>query len=616
VVPSLKPLGHCSVRETSRIALESSRAGSFPRKNGFFLFQPLPKQNHTTRRAFQRAMTAVAPEPEGNDIERGVESPTPVGNLVPADAFPQDEDLARRRGHEHHHPFSVPEPEDVETGPRETRANDTRRIPVVAEEATSVVALPRLVRNQLPRDDASATCTPPIPQTTSRVRETNARAAPHSVSVRFSRDVPDLDDETRSKSPTASKSAVREYKHRASIGHDARVMETRGLRVQNAIGRPKVKSIFRALAGVDGFGEDGAEMHPKLVAVDVDAYGETWTRGEQRNVASYFLLHVLAWFALTFADPDSWLRNAIREDGTTTTTREGGTHKPGTPESSARDSSRLGANFWTKLAAQQMMIWLVFSCCGLAVVTKGWNAGYSRKVCHVVMYLMPFLMHFLWPGSDAVGSRSTPTLWTMSWTVWFQFAPFYLQIKPARRRSTFLMLVFRAYDRPQDRPHTLFWLLTQLAGGYVVLLALYVYLQSRGGDVAPPGAERAILIPVIVNVFGDGLAEPVGIAFGRHKYRARALCYEGKVCAGEFNRTLEGSFCVYIFAFFAVLPCGGVLGAMSGLELFSKTQYLSALVGLPPLMTVTEAFAPHTWDNPFITFVGAVFLLGLYEFVP
>jgi len=42
-----------------------------------------------------------------------------------------------------------------------------------------------------------------------------------------------------------------------------------------------------------------------------------------------------------------------------------------------------------------------------------------------------------------------PTIWTMSWTVWFQFVPFYLQIKPVRRRSTFLMLVFRAYDRAQ-----------------------------------------------------------------------------------------------------------------------------------------------------------------------
>ena len=76
------------------------------------------------------------------------------------------------------------------------------------------------------------------------------------------------------------------------------------------------------------------------------------------------------------------------------------------------------------MVAQQTAIWVVFSVCGLAVVTKGWNEGYSRKVCHVVMYLMPFLMHMVWPkqdGNDGASSNSQlPTVWVMSWTVWFQ----------------------------------------------------------------------------------------------------------------------------------------------------------------------------------------------------
>ena len=55
-------------------------------------------------------------------------------------------------------------------------------------------------------------------------------------------------------------------------------------------------------------------MHPKLVAVDADAYGEDWTPREQRMVACYFLLHALAWLGLTFADPDSWLRKRMRAE--------------------------------------------------------------------------------------------------------------------------------------------------------------------------------------------------------------------------------------------------------------------------------------------------------------
>ena len=541
-------------------------------------------------------MTPIAPGPGAYDIDRGLNSVMPVGNECTARyTVSGDEDLAARHVPEaRHHPFSVPvEDKDLETGGSAD-----------GSEGRSVVDLPPLATSTGPSVDHRAPHTrvsfPPL---------VSAPAARHESSTRVAVVAPSSSPSAPATGAAAHGSTTHKYKHRASIGHDARVMEERGLRVQNGVGRPQVKSIFQAMAGVRRFGEDGGAMHPKLVAVDIDAYGEDWTPREQRMVAFYFLLHALAWLGLTFADPDSWLRKSMRakED----LARFASTDEDVDANLRTESSSSLDTHFWTKLVFQQLAIWLVFSLCGLAVVTKGWKEGYSRKVCHVVMYLMPFLMHLAWPSDRANGM---PTVWTMSWTVWFQFVPFYLQIKPARRRSTFLMLVFRAYDRAQDRPHTLSWLLTQLGGGYLVILALYLYLQSRGAEIVPPGAERAVLIPVIVNVFGDGLAEPVGIAFGRHEYRARALFYDGKCCAGEFKRTLEGSFVVYLFTVLAVLPCGG--GVARGLRIFTDAQYAVALALLPPIMTVTEAFAPHTWDNPFITLVGSGFLLGLYELVP
>ena len=541
-------------------------------------------------------MTPIAPGPGAYDIDRGLNSVMPVGNECTARyTVSGDEDLAARHVPEaRHHPFSVPvEDKDLETGGSAD-----------GSEGRSVVDLPPLATSTGTSVDHRAPHTrvsfPPL---------VSAPAARHESSTRVAVVAPSSSPSAPATGAAAHGSTTHKYKHRASIGHDARVMEERGLRVQNGVGRPQVKSIFQAMAGVRRFGEDGGAMHPKLVAVDIDAYGEDWTPREQRMVAFYFLLHALAWLGLTFADPDSWLRKSMRakED----LARFASTDEDVDANLRTESSSSLDTHFWTKLVFQQLAIWLVFSLCGLAVVTKGWKEGYSRKVCHVVMYLMPFLMHLAWPSDRANGM---PTVWTMSWTVWFQFVPFYLQIKPARRRSTFLMLVFRAYDRAQDRPHTLSWLLTQLGGGYLVILALYLYLQSRGAEIVPPGAERAVLIPVIVNVFGDGLAEPVGIAFGRHEYRARALFYDGKCCAGEFKRTLEGSFVVYLFTVLAVLPCGG--GIARDLRIFTDAQYAVALALLPPIMTVTEAFAPHTWDNPFITLVGSGFLLGLYELVP
>ena len=57
----------------------------------------------------------------------------------------------------------------------------------------------------------------------------------------------------------------------------------------------------------------------------------------------------------------------------------------------------------------------------------------------------------------------------------------------------------------------------------------------------------------VVNGLGDGLAEPVGIKWGKHKYQTRAIWYHGKVCSGEFVRSLEGSACVFMSGM--VFPC-------------------------------------------------------------
>ena len=527
-------------------------------------------------------MVAVAPEPEpAFDVEAAqpldLDAFASVGRPDTSDA----PDPARPE----------PEPDRIPRRPERARASDDAHAPSRDPPATHLRdQTDDPARDSTPAAASEAVVTvldPPAPKSVVVLAEASSSPSPSP---------PHLTPFPAAASSDVPVSTTHKYKHRASIGHDARVMEERGMRVQARVGRPKVKSIFHAMAGVRRFGDDGSEMHPKLVAVDVDAYGEEWTPTEQRHVALYGLLQAIAWLALTFADPNSWLRRSMSDEN------EAGARVAG--------GSAASSSFWTKLVIQQLAIWVVFSACGLAVVTKGWNEGYSRKVCHVVMYLTPFLMHLAWPSNDASADAGMPSIWDMSWTVWFQFLPFYLQIKPLRRRSTFLMLVFRAYDRAQDRPHTLTWLLTQLAGGYVVILALYLYLQARGADVVPQGAGRAILIPIVVNVFGDGLAEPVGIRFGRHKYRARALWYDGKCCAGEFKRTAEGSAVVYLSALVAVAP------TFRPMRIFSATQYALAMAALPPVMTATEAYAPHTWDNPFITLVGAAFILLTYELVP
>jgi len=98
------------------------------------------------------------------------------------------------------------------------------------------------------------------------------------------------------------------------------------------------------------------------------------------------------------------------------------------------------------------------------------------------------------------------------------------------------------------------------------------------------------LYPILINGIGDGLAEPVGVRFGRHPYQTKALFTRKK-----YVRTLEGSACVFL-ASIAILIYFHAL--------FTPGQLVAALIILPLVMTLAEAFSPHTWDTPFLFLVG------------
>ena len=182
---------------------------------------------------------------------------------------------------------------------------------------------------------------------------------------------------------------------------------------------------------------------------------------------------------------------------------------------------------------------IVFVTSGLLHVVGGIHSGYTRKICHLALFASSPLMLFLWPYKSGTASEAR---WTTLWTVWTSYVMFYLFIKPVRRRFTPALLCFRAIDREEDRPHTLEWLVSQGVAGMVALVAVMIFLaRSAQGDDAHQRGTRLILvmIPILINGVGDGLAEPVGIRFGRHKYKTRALWYQGKCCSGSFTRSLE-----------------------------------------------------------------------------
>ena len=149
-------------------------------------------------------------------------------------------------------------------------------------------------------------------------------------------------------------------------------------------------------------------------------------------------------------------------------------------------------------------------------------------------------------------------------------------------------------DRPGDRPHTLRWLFTQYIACIVVVAIFSVILSDYG-------YMELIVLIVPLALIGDGLAEPIGVRVGKHKYRAYALFSKKK-----YHRTLEGSAAVLIASVFVLLFFQGH---------FTTPEFIVALIIVPLTITVAEAIAPHTWDQPFLLGFSSAALFLIKHFI-
>jgi dolichol kinase len=207
------------------------------------------------------------------------------------------------------------------------------------------------------------------------------------------------------------------------------------------------------------------------------------------------------------------------------------------------------------------------------------KVNYTRKLQHFAAYTIPLFVH--------TGEKGPLAL---IWGYWFTLLGFLILIKPLREASDFFMLQFNSLDRPEDRPHTLKWI---VAGNVVpgqVLIVIFRYLLNftNQGDL--------VLVFIMITGIGDGLAEPVGIAWGRHKYWTSGLFSERK-----YQRSYEGSACILVSGF---LFCSCYWYAFS-----NPWQMWTAAIIISPAMTYAEATSPHTIDTPFLMGVGGLLLL-------
>jgi len=212
------------------------------------------------------------------------------------------------------------------------------------------------------------------------------------------------------------------------------------------------------------------------------------------------------------------------------------------------------------------------------------KVNYTRKIIHFLFFFTPLYLETILPFE---ASTFTFACSGLTYIVFL-----FLLCKPIRSKSRFISTVFASIDRPEDRPYTITWIWTQLVATYIVLAIMLRWLGVYDKQIL-------ILITVLVNAVGDGLAEPVGVRFGKHKYRTRALFVDR-----TYTRSLEGSMCVFL---------SGIVAVLLFSEHLTPVQVNIALLIIPIAMTLAEAFSPHTWDGPFLYLAGGVSTVMVLE---
>ena len=213
---------------------------------------------------------------------------------------------------------------------------------------------------------------------------------------------------------------------------------------------------------------------------------------------------------------------------------------------------------------------------GILVSNHNIKVNYTRKIHHFSLLFFPIFLASYFPPqtNELLGLLSAfGFIWTLM--------PFYF-----RKNIFFLERCFLSFDRPEDRPFTLIWILTQFFASIFVVIIIAIYVESRLGIF---WADIGLLV-VCLAMIGDGLAEPVGVRFGKIKYKTYALFTKKR-----FFRTVEGSLTVFVSTIGVLVWFG---------DLFTEKQFIYAIAFLPLTLTVTEAISPHTWDGPLLSGVS------------
>ncbi|CAK4634830.1 unnamed protein product [Aphanomyces euteiches] len=152
--------------------------------------------------------------------------------------------------------------------------------------------------------------------------------------------------------------------------------------------------------------------------------------------------------------------------------------------------------------------------------------SYTRQCQLAAAYLIPLLN--LWT------SAATNAVLELAWSYLAVLVCYLVQIKPLRERITWCMVQFNGIDLPDDRPHSLQWLvLNDLLSGFALLVCFKSLFLER---------PSLLVVLVLVVVGSRSVAEPVGSLWGQHKFSSKLSWIP------HDSRTWESTAAIFITA--------------------------------------------------------------------
>jgi dolichol kinase len=294
-----------------------------------------------------------------------------------------------------------------------------------------------------------------------------------------------------------------------------------------------------------------------------------------------YLLCLAAALAVLFAHPAF----ALVAGGCGTACINAGSLHPGTQDFSAGFLPYL----WRQLSlvAAFYISGYIF---GRRVQKKKMSASLSRKLVCILTFAVSY--------ANSLSAPAYGTFFTLM-LILFGGAVILLMLGslslPLRRRVPALETVFASINRPEDEPYTLAWLVTEaVATTAVIMFSIPAIGYFAAGLMADSRVLYGmLLIPVFASGIGDALAEIVGKKWGRHPYATRSV-FGNRV----YTRTLEGSAMVFLTTL--------IVGLCVALPFSFQMPifFWKAFILLPITLTLAEAKAPHTWDNPLLYLTG------------